>query len=148
MADFVPDDFEVPRELHGDGFRLEPLTVAHNEADHAAWMSSIDHIHASPGFEDRPWPSEMSLEENAEDLRQHEQDWHARTGFTYTVLDPGGDVIGCVYIYPSDEEQFDAAVRSWVRSDHGELDIPLRRTVARWLERDWPFEEIRYAGVG
>ncbi|MEI6497281.1 MAG: N-acetyltransferase, partial [Actinomycetota bacterium] len=36
-ARFVPDEFEVPQSLMGDGFRLEPLGPQHNASDHQAW---------------------------------------------------------------------------------------------------------------
>ena len=106
---FVPDDFEVPRSYDGPGFRLEPLGPEHNERDHEAWMSSIDHIRSTPGFPDEGdgWPTPMPLERNHEDLVRHANDFAARRGFTYTVLD-GEDVIGCVYIYPSKRPDHDA----------------------------------------
>ena len=45
----------------------------------------------------------MSLDRNLDDLRRHAADFDARTGFTFTVLElVTGDVIGCVYLYPSD----------------------------------------------
>ncbi len=147
MATLVPDDFEVPSSLECDGFRLEPLGVEHNEADHDAWMSSIEHIRSTPGFQGRQWPTEMSLEDNAEDLRGHASDYRQRRGFTYTVLDDEDDVIGCVYIYPSEDDETVPHVRSWVRADHAERDLALRRCVMDWLERDWPFREIRYDGL-
>ena len=70
-----------------------------------------------------------------------------REGFTYTVLDPSdGDVIGCVYIYPSKDDEHDAMVLSWVRVSHAHLDAPLWRTVNTWLDSDaWPFERVRDA---
>ena len=67
---------------------LEPLGVEHNESDYDAWSSSIRHILATPGFEGSSWPHEMTLEENRRDLERHADDFAARTGFTYTVLDP------------------------------------------------------------
>jgi hypothetical protein len=43
----------------------------------------------------------MTPEENRADLERHARDFAARSGFTYTVLDPSDrDVIGCVCIYP------------------------------------------------
>ena len=51
-TDFVPEGFTPPDGLMGEVFVLEPLGPEHNEADHAAWMSSIEHIHTSPGFAD------------------------------------------------------------------------------------------------
>ena len=149
---FVPDDFDPPAtptrvSAAGRAFRLTPLGVEHNERDHGAWMSSIDHIRATPGFAGRDWPHEMSLADNADDLVAHADDFEARHGFTYTVLDRDDDVIGCVYIYPDDEGVHDVHVRSWVRADRADLDGPLRMAVLRWMRTDWPFADIRYAGV-
>jgi hypothetical protein len=141
---FVPEDFEPSLSLAGDGFRLEPLGPEHNERDHVAWMSSIDHIRATPGFEDTKWPTLMSLADNLADLEEHARDFRERRGFTYSVLD-GDEVIGCVYIYPSRSEGHDATVRSWVRESRAEMDIPLWRAVSSWLGRDWPFTDLEYA---
>ena len=118
----------------------------HNERDYAAWSSSIEHIHATPGFAGSSWPHAMSLEENLRDLERHERDFEARTGFTYSVLDPStADVVGCLYIYPDEDGSRDASVRSWVRASRTELDVPLWRAVSRWLATDWPFRSVDYA---
>lgn len=144
---FVPDDFVVPLELTTPRFRLIPLRPEHNAADYAAWQSSIEHIAATPGFAGRPWPTaEMTLEQNLGDLVEHDEDFAARRGFTYTVTEPAtGATIGCVYIYPSDDADLDAAVRSWVTADHAELDQPVYAAVTDWLARDWPFARVSYA---
>jgi RimJ/RimL family protein N-acetyltransferase len=148
MTDFVPDEFEPPTGLTTPQFRLEPLGPQHNEADYAAWTSSMEHIRRTPGFIGGKWPREMTPDENRDDLLRHQRDFEGRTGFTYTVLDDGGDVIGCVYIYPlrSDPDPGAAHVSSWVRADHAELDVPLYRAVSEWLARDWPFRRVDYAG--
>lgn len=141
---FVPDDFDVPTGLAGAGFRLEPLGPQHNEGDYAAWTSSMEHIHATPGFEGRPWPHPMPAEQNLSDLQGHARDFAERTGFTYTVLDDDGQVIGCVYIYPADVGE-GADVRSWVRADHAGLDVPVHDAVSYWLANSWPFQAVSYA---
>ncbi|WP_460067520.1 N-acetyltransferase [Streptomyces sp. YKOK-I1] len=149
----VAADFTLPSPPATHSFRLEPLGPRHNAADHAAWTSSIAHIRATPGFAGRAWPplAGMTPEANLEDLRRHAQDFAHRTGFTYTVLSvPEGDVIGCVYIYPSrdDPSRKDPSlpeVRSWVRADHAALDPVLHRAVSAWLRDDWPFDEVIYA---
>jgi hypothetical protein len=146
---FVPADFEPPTSLTTDDFRLEPLGPQHNEADHRAWMSSIEHIRATAGFVGSSWPpvDGMTLEENLGDLERHADDFARRTGFTFTVLDPGdGDVIGCVYVYPSREVDWDAKVSSWVRADKSALDVPLADAVAGWLAADWPWERVDRRG--
>jgi hypothetical protein len=75
-------------------------------------------------------------------------------------MDPGGRVVGCVYIYPAREKEGApggegvevaedtsgvADVRSWVRADRAELDVPLHAAVSAWLAGAWPFAEVRYA---
>ena len=141
---FVPTDFTVPEHFVGSDFRLEPLGPDHNGRDHDAWMSSIDHIRATPGFPDGSWPSEMSLQDNLGDLVRHADDFAHRAGFTYSVLD-GDEVIGCVYIYPSKAADYDALVQSWVRASRAEMDVMLWRTVSAWLLSDWPFAKVDYA---
>ena len=145
MSDFVPRGFVPPAGLEGPGFRLEPLGPEHNDRDHAAWAGSMDHIRATPGFEAWRWPYTMTSEQNLDDLRRHRRDFEERTGFTYSVLEPGtDDVIGCVYIYPVKDGP-GAQVHSWVTGRRAELDAPLHAAVSQWLASAWPFERIEYA---
>jgi hypothetical protein len=143
---FVPDDYVVPLTLSGPGFRLEPLGPQHNDADHRAWMSSIEHIRATPGFSGWRWPPAdgMSLDENLRDLRRHADDFERRVGFTYTVLDDEDAVVGCVYIYPSRADPDITEVRSWVTASRADLDSVLHETVDSWLGADWPFTDVRH----
>lgn len=144
-TEFVPPDFTIPTTVRFNGFRLEPLGPEHNERDYAAWTSSIDHIRATPGFPWGSWPVMMTTAANLRDLEDHSEDFRLRKGFTYTVLDATDDVVGCLYIYPSRKEHFDAAVRSWVRADRSDLDRPLYDAVTAWLSSDWPFQTVDYA---
>lgn len=146
MAEFVPPDFDVPLGIETSEFVLEPLGPERNEADYNAWTSSIEHIAATPGFPWGNWPHEMTPEENRADLERHAGDFGTRKGFTYTVLDPASrDVIGCVYIYPARDGDFDARALSWVRESHAHLDKPLWHSVSEWLAADWPFADVQYA---
>lgn len=146
MAEFVPHDFEVPLGLETSEFVLEPLGPEHNEQDYDAWTSSLEHIRATPGFDGSSWPREMTAEQNRADLQGHADDFHDRTGFTYTVLDPASrHVIGCVYIYPVRDGAHDARMRSWVRESFAHLDAPLWRAVSEWLASDWPFGSVECA---
>jgi hypothetical protein len=143
----VPADFAVPPGLATELFVLEPLGVKHNESDYAAWTSSIGHIKATPGFGGRTWPdASLSLKDNASDLAAHATEFADRTGFAYTVLDPGtAEVIGCLYIRPPVRDGYDADVRSWTRADRADLDKPLHDAVSEWLSAAWPFELPDYA---
>jgi hypothetical protein len=142
---FVPPDFVVPLRLETPQFVLEPLGPRHNESDYAAWSTSIEHIHGTPGWEEEKWPRPMTLDENRADLERHASDFENRAGFTYTVLSPEGDVMGCLYMYPSKKEGVDAQVQSWVRASDAELDALLWQAVSAWLDEQWPFESIDYA---
>ncbi len=147
--EFVPIDFAPPASLVTDRFRLEPLGPQHNEADRAAWMSSIEHIRSTPGYPDGGWPplDGLTLEENHRDLRRHASDFAQGAGYTFTVLDPvDDDVIGCVYLYPSPSADWDVTVQSWVRADRSSLDVPLADSVAQWLSTDWPWERVDRCG--
>ena len=145
---FVPGNFEPPKSLAREGFRLEPIGAQHNEADHEAWTSSIEHIRATPGYPNGDWPplDGMSLEENLDDLRRHAADFAAREGFTFSVLDREDRVIGCVYLYPSTSPHHDVKARSWVCVERSELDAPLAAAVADWLAADWPWTRVDRCG--
>jgi len=147
-SDFVPVDFSVPASFDGPGFRLEPLGPQHNERDHVAWMSSIDHIKSTPGFkageiQSDGWPEPMELHENLADLISHDKDFRERTGFTYSILDDD-DVIGCVYIYPTSQPGHDADVRSWVSADRADLDEVVWGSLSAWIQEVWPFQNAHY----
>jgi len=145
MTPFVDAAFVPPEGLDTADFRLRPLGPEHNGSDFAAWTSSLDHIHATPGWQDSDWPLPMTLDDNRGDLERHAADFADRSGFTFTVLEPAVDeVIGCVYIYPAKGGE-GAHVRSWVRASDASLDAPLYRAVSAWLERDWPFTTVVYA---
>lgn len=142
---FVPADFVPPTSLITDRFRLEPLGPQHNDADLAAWTSSIEHIRVTAGYPKGSWPplGGMTLDENVDDLHRHADDFSAREGFTFTVLDPhDGDVIGCVYLYPPASVDYDVDVRSWVRADRADLDQPLADAVESWLGEAWPWQRL------
>jgi RimJ/RimL family protein N-acetyltransferase len=143
---FVQDEFAVPDRLVADRFVLEPLGPQHSEADYAAWTSSVEHIRATPGWRGTSWPVEMTPQQNTDDLIRHQEDFAARRGFTYTVLDPGDrQVIGCVYLYPPRRPGTDVQVHSWVRADRADLDVPLWQAVTDWLRDQWPWTAPDYA---
>ena len=119
---FVPLDFEPPTSLETDRFRLEPLGPQHNEADLAAWTSSIEHIRSTPGYP-RQLASAQRHDARGEPQRPSPpcRRLHAARRLTFTVLDPtDNDVIGCVYLYPTASEEWNVSVQSWVRADRSD----------------------------
>ncbi len=142
---FVPSDFPVPDGLAHSSFRLRMLTASDAEADYDAVMASEARLRAgSP----HGWPREgFTLEENLADLVRHEQEFHDRVAFAYTMVDPDDtEVLGCVYINPTDPaDEHDAQAYMWVREEHHpQLTEALFSEVDAWLKRDWPFTSVRY----
>jgi hypothetical protein len=135
-------------------FVFEPLGPEHNERDHAAWMSSIEHIQATAGFSPLgEWPVAMTLEQNLGDLQMHAAEFAAGEAYAYSVIDPStSEVVGCVYIDPDRQAPVDegdsarATVRSWVRADRAELDEPVASAVAAWLRDTSVFASVRWPG--
>lgn len=148
-APFVPPDFDPPKAFESSSFRLEPLGPEHNARDHEAWMSSIEHIRATPGFgpeEEKDWPEPMSLDRNLEDLVMHATHFVERRGFTYSILD-GEEVIGCLYIYPSRGDAHDADISNWVTASRAHQDEEIRAALADWVDEVWPFADPNYFGA-
>lgn len=119
-----------------DQLRFEVLGPEHNEADHAAWTASIDHIRASPGWASSPWPREPEPPElNALDLARRRARHEAGVEYAWAVLDrETGEYVGAVYVTPSSQGP---TLRSWVRADRAALDRPLRAHLAGWVA-SWP----------
>jgi hypothetical protein len=142
----VSDSFAVPDIFVADGLRLEVLGPRHNEADHAAWTSSVAHIRSTPGF-DRGWPppAGMTLAENLADLESHARRSAGRVDFAYSVIEIATEaVIGCVYLKPSPTAEGEVVAASWVCAARAELDKPLTEVVGAWLREAWPFEVVHY----
>ena len=146
---FVPGDFEVPRVLETENFRLRMLSAEDAEKDYEAVMESQDLLHAMFG---REWPRKgFTLAENRADLERHQREFLDREAFAYTVVSlDESRVLGCVYINPSEDPAVDAEVRMWVRQREYErgLDPILFRAVKGWLEDAWPFHVVAYPERG
>jgi hypothetical protein len=134
LSPLVPEDFAVPAGLETERFRLRMLTVRDVVADYEA-------------IRDRGAPG-LTLEQNLIDLGWHQKEFQDRRSFAYTVVDPDDDghVLGCAYIYPSDEAGFDARAHCWVRREAAALDRELYDAFRGWIEREWPFERVTYPG--
>ncbi len=139
-----PADAPIPEELRTEEFHLRPLGPGDNDLDYEAVMATQETLRRHG-----EWPRPgFTPEENLEDLEGHAADFLARTGFTYTVLEPGGTrCLGCVYLYPladtlrhqgADDEtvarigDYEASAWFWLRPDAVAADLD-RRLVAALL---------------
>jgi hypothetical protein len=137
----VPEDFEPPRVLETERFRLRMLSVRDVVPDFEAIHARVD-----PDGTERGAPG-LTLEQNLVDLGWHEKEFQLRRSFAYTVVAPDESrVLGCVYLYPS--EDADVEVRLWVRREAwaAGLDPELEHTVRAWVDERWPFATAVYPG--
>ncbi len=145
---FVPSDFEIPDTLENQHFRIRMLTVNDVVKDYDAVMTSIDHLQNI--FPLWNWPSrDLTLEQDLIDLGWHQKEFQRRSSFTYTVVSlDESQVIGCLYIYPTDKRDYDAMITMWVRASVLEkgLDTILFDTVKKWIANEWPFKNVAYPG--
>ena len=140
-------EFTVPRELSTANFTLRMLSIDDVEKDFEAVISSAERL--SKVWPDSDWPAGLTLRQNLIDLGWHEKEFHNRTSFAYTMVAPDeSEVLGCVYLYPTDKAGYDAEVFLWVRESEvaDDLDKELFEVIQRWLASDWPFENPAYPG--
>lgn len=129
----VPPSFDIPQEYRDEGFLLKPLTIDHADQDYLA-VSEI-----SPG---------LTKHQNLIDLGWHQKEFQKKSSFTYTVLTSDGTkCLGCVYIYPSSNPQYDAEISMWVIKSWSTVggDKILLDTVKHWVNSSWPFKHVYYA---
>jgi hypothetical protein len=139
VYELVPDGFEVPLGLEHERFRLRKLTIDDVVKDFEAINERVDHEGASrPPFVD-------TIGLNLVDLGWHQKEFQLRRSFAYTVVAPDeSEVLGCVYLNPS--ETHDARISLWVRRSAFAtgLDPMLEETVREWVATRWPFERVTY----
>ncbi len=140
MYELVADDFEVPSGLEHDRFRLRMLSVDDVVKDFDAICDRVDHEGtAQPAFV-------PTVAHNLVDLGWHQKEFELRRSFAYTVVAPDeSEVLGCVYLYPS--ETHDVRVLLWVRRSAfaDGLDPVLEAAVRDWVATRWPFARVTFA---
>src|SRR5215217_2475489 len=149
---FYPDDTPVPTELRTEEFLLRPVRATDVDLDYEAVMATQETLRRSS---DGRWPRPgFTIAENLADLEGHEEDFHARRGFTYTVMDPTETrCLGCVYAYPPGDEvgegeagDYEAVIWFWVRPDGvaDDLDRRLLAALVPWLRNDFAFARVLF----
>ena len=149
MNRLIPDNFDVPTSLETNKLKLRMLTVRDIDKDYDAVITSINHLQGVFGPKDK-WPErDLALEQDLIDLGWHQKEFQNRTSFAYTVFSLDEKrCLGCVYIFPSGNPQYDAMVLLWVRQSElvNGLDEHLFESVKNWIKETWPFKKVGYPG--
>jgi RimJ/RimL family protein N-acetyltransferase len=145
----IPLDHPIPEGIERPRFRLRLITVNDVVRDYDAVMSSAASLRER--FPYWGWPEDdMTLEEDLIDLGWHQKEAQLRRSFNYAVMSPDeARLLGCVYVDPPEKQGADAEVAFWVRdSERGTgLEEEVEAAVRDWLEREWPFEQVRWPGI-
>ena len=144
---FVPKDFKAPFQVKTEFGVVKKLTVKDAEKDYKAVMSNKEELR-QVFCDNDDWPSDdMTLEENIEDLQEHEQEFDNNEGFTYTILDPNEDVcIGCLYIFPFPHGVYDSRVFYWLIKEYKDIEMQLRDFIDQWLSDSFQLNHPAYPG--
>ncbi len=147
---FVPKDFQVPQLLETSRMRLRMLKVSDVVKDYDAVMSSVEYLQKTQTFGlNQKWPKGLTLEQNLIDLGWHQKEFQMRSTFAYTVMNPDeSQCLGCIYIEPSSNPNYEAMVFLWVRQSEvaSGLDAHLSETVKKWIIEKWCFKTVAYPG--
>ena len=149
ISSFVPEDFTVPILVETKKFKIVPLGPTLAKVDFKAYMSSVEHLQKT-FTRSTDWPHEGISDADAmRDMETEQARFRNRASFAYAVLTPDGSrERGCVYVYPSTVEGYDAMVTMWVTKDEYDagFDAALYEWVVNWMRKDWPFAKIAYPG--
>ena len=148
---FIPTAYVIPELLETDRFRLRMLTVKDVKLDYDAVMTSIEHLQKTKPFgPNHKWPAkDLSFEQDLIDLGWHQKEFQKKSSFAFTVMSlDETECLGCLYIYPSDNPNYDVIIIMWVRQSEipNGLDKILFSNVKKWIQEKWPFKKVAYPG--
>ena len=137
---------------------MEPLSTSHLMLDYEAVMESRTFLRS---WSVSNWPDDhFRMEDNHEDLKNHNWEHQHQIAFTYTILTPDKkQCMGCVYINPNQRiepvteketailEQRPANVRFWTRNsihNTSKENIILNDLIS-WFTEIWEMKDILFS---
>ncbi|MCD4527265.1 GNAT family N-acetyltransferase [Nocardioides sp. cx-173] len=147
---WLPEGWAHPTRVElSTGHHLRPIHPDDTELDMPAVMGSRERLWAIYG-EAWGWPpATLTAEKDREDLQYHRDEELAHRSFNYALFDADEtELIGCVYLDPTDKPGADADISWWVRDEYAgtPVEAALDALVPRWVAEDWPLRAPRYVG--
>lgn len=134
----VPNDFEIPQQLELEHCILVPLTIDLANIDYDAVMDMLDENGNSK------YPNH-TLYQNTIDLGYHQKEFQKKASFTYSILNKSKDeCIGCMYIYPCDDINYDVEIDMWIRHKYMDIEEETMKSVKEWIKNVWPFQKPKF----
>lgn len=151
------EKYIIPERAESSHCIFEPLTPDHLFLDYDAVMSSREFLRL---WSNSDWPTDdFQLQENLEDLRNHQKEHINRIAYTYTILNPDkNQCLGCIYVNPINRitpvtreesillHQRPAYVRFWVRESIRNTDNEniIMKAIIYWFKVNWKMNDILF----
>jgi hypothetical protein len=149
-SSWLPVEWQHPLRVEvSTGHHLRPIHPDDTHLDLPAVAGSRERLWSVYG---RAWgwpPEHLTLEQDREDLQHHWDECCAHESFNYAVFDADEtELVGCVYIDPTDKPGADADISWWVRDEYvgSPLEGALEVEVPHWIASSWPLTAPRYVG--
>jgi hypothetical protein len=150
-SSWLPEDFEHPVFVPlVPGVHLRPISPDDTPIDMVAVMGNQALLWAKYGDAWGWPPADMTASEDREDLERHAREMVTHESFNYAIMPADeGAIFGCIYVDPPElgvgEGAPVAEVSWWVVAEApAGLADAVAEFVPAWLQRDWPFGEVRY----
>jgi RimJ/RimL family protein N-acetyltransferase len=148
LVAWLPADWTHPTRVElSTGHHLRPIRASDVDLDMPAVMGSRERLWSIYGAAWGWPPATMTREEDEEDLQHHEDEIQAHESFNYALFDDQEtELLGCIYIDPTDLPGSDAEISWWVRDEYvgTAVEAELDALVPRWIAEDWPFVRPRF----
>ena len=145
---WLPENWDHPRRVElPTGHHLRPIRAADVDLDMLAVMGSQERLWSIYGAAWGWPPVSMTREQDAADMQRHADEMETHESFNYALFDEAEtELIGCVYIDPTDLAGADAEISWWVRNEYvgTEVEAALDALVPRWIAADWPLQLPRF----
>lgn len=145
---WLPDTFIHPVRVDIDAdHHFRPIAATDVDKDMVAVLGSQERLFSLYG---QSWgwpPATMTREQDLEDLIHHVDEMRTRESYNYAIFDREETrLLGCIYIDQPDDQEHDAVVSWWVIDElvGSALEAAVDDVVPRWLQRDWPFTNVRF----
>src|SRR3954454_11526650 len=124
-APWLPAAFRHPQRAElRTGEHLRPIRPEDTDLDMVAVMGSQERLFSIYG---RAWgwpPATMTAEQDREDLQHHADEMERNESFNFALFDADEtELIGCVYVDPTDKPGADADISWWVRDEYAGSEV-------------------------
>lgn len=142
----VQDSFDIFSEAEFNNFSINRLSPQDALEDYSAIISNLHQITGIFGPKNS-WPqSSLSLSDNISDLEWHYIEFQERHSFAYVIKNSYKKYMGCFYIYPSYDPNFEVMCFIWLCREESIFDDIIFKTLKKWVISNWPFKSIVFPG--